>query len=238
MVSLDEAVIARLESHGKQFEILVDPEIALKFREERGNLQLDLDDLLAARFVFLDAKAADKAADEDLVKVFETKDLETVVKRILLKGDLQLTTDQRRRMVERKRRLIIQKIAQNAINPQTKTPHPPTRIELAMDEARVHIDPFKSVDAQIQDILKALKPLIPIRFENVTIAVRLPPNEAGKAYAIVRGFGELKKEEWLKDGSWVGLLEMPAGMQTDFYTELNHRTHGNAETKIVRHGSS
>ncbi|HWG90426.1 MAG TPA: SBDS family ribosome assembly factor, partial [Candidatus Thermoplasmatota archaeon] len=96
------------------------------------------------------------------------------------------------------------------------------------------IDPFKSADAQIPDVLKALRPLIPIRFENVQIAVKLPPTEAGKAYAIIKGFGELKQEAWQKDGSWIGVVEMPAGMQTDFYAELNHRTHGNAETRIVK----
>ncbi|HWG90690.1 MAG TPA: ribosome assembly factor SBDS, partial [Candidatus Thermoplasmatota archaeon] len=118
MVSLDEAVVARLESHGMHLEILVDPEIALKFKEDKGEGQLDLDDLLAARYVFTGpAREGARASDEELMKVFQTKDLEACVKRILLKGDLQLTTDQRRRMVERKRRIIIAKIAQNAINP-------------------------------------------------------------------------------------------------------------------------
>lgn len=235
MVKLDEAVAARLESHGLHFEILVDPEIALHFREEKGNLALDLDDLLGAQSVFVGpARDGNKASNEELQKTFESTDLLECVKKILLKGDLQLTTDQRRRMVERKRRLIITRIAQNAINPQTKTPHPPARIESAMEEARVHIDPFKSVDAQVNEVLKALRPLIPIRFEQVTIAVKLPPTEAGKAYNVIRGWGELKGEEWQKDGSWIGLVELPAGMQTDFYTELGKRTHGQAETKVVK----
>lgn len=234
MVSLDEAVIARLESHGSQMEILVDPEVALKFKEEKGNIPLDLDDMLAARHVFVDSKAAEKASNEELQKVFETTDLEACVRKILTKGELQLTTDQRRAMVERKRRLIVSIIARNAINPQTQTPHPPTRIENAMEEARIHIDPFKSADAQVQDVLKALRPLIPIRFEHVTVAVHLPADHAGKAYALIRGFGELKKEEWQRDGSWIGLVEMPAGLQTEFYGELNKRTHGNVETRIVK----
>ncbi|MHB8603986.1 MAG: ribosome assembly factor SBDS [Thermoplasmatota archaeon] len=235
MVTLDEAVIARLESHGKHMEILVDPEIALAFREKHGEMALELDDLLAAQWVFVDAKAAEKASHEEMLKGLETTDLLEAVKKILLKGELQLTTDQRRKMVERKRRLIISTIARNAINPQTNGPHPPTRIETAMDEARIHIDPFKSVDAQVQDVLKAIRPLIPIRFENVTIAVKLPPTEAGKARAILHGWGSLKGEEWQRDGSWVGLVELPAGMQTDFYSEIGKRTHGQAETKIVKH---
>ncbi|HLE95801.1 MAG TPA: ribosome assembly factor SBDS [Candidatus Thermoplasmatota archaeon] len=234
MVSVDEAVIARLESHGMHMELLVDPEIALEFREKHGEMQLDLDDILASRFVFIDAKAGEKASNEELAKVFETTELEACVRRVLTKGELQLTTDQRRRMVERKRKLIVSIIARNAINPQTGTPHPPTRIENAMDEARVHIDPFRSADAQVQDVLKVLRPLIPIRFEHVSIAVHLPADHAPKAYAIVKGFGELKKEEWQRDGSWIGIVDMPAGLQTEFYGELNKRTHGNVETRIVK----
>ncbi len=234
MVTLDDAVIARLESHGTRFEVLVDSEIALKFREEKGEMDLDLGDLMAAQFIFEDAGSTDKSSEEDLVKAFGSTDLEAAVRKILLKGDLQLTTDQRRRMVERKRRLLVNHIARNAINPQNGAPHPAARIEAALEEARMHIDPFKSVDAQVQDALKLLRPILPIRFENVSIAIKLPPTEAGKAYAIVKGWGDLKKEEWLPDGSWVGVVELPAGMQTEFYSEINNRTHGNAETRIVK----
>lgn len=137
-------------------------------------------------------------------------------------------------MVERKRRLIIAHIAANAINPQTKSPHPPARIETAMEEARIHLDPFKSVDAQVQDVLKAIRPLIPIRIETVEVAVRLPPEQAGKAAGVVRGYGELKREEWQSDGSWIGVVEIPGGMQTEFFAELNKRTQGDVETRIVK----
>lgn len=237
MVTLDEAVVARLETHGTQYEILVDPEIALKFREDKGEGELNLGDLLAAEFVFLDAGSTDKAADEDLRKAFGTTDLEECAKKILLKGDLQLTTDQRRRMVDRKRKLIVQHIARNAINPQTKAPHPPARIESAMEEARIHLDPFKSVEAQVNEVVKALRPLIPLRFETIQIAVKLPAEHAGKANLILRGYGELQNEQWMSDGSWIGVVEMPAGMQNEFFNDLNKRTSGDAETRIVKSNS-
>jgi ribosome maturation protein SDO1 len=238
MVTLDEAVIAKLDKHGLELQILVDPEIALKFREEKGNMKLDLDDLLAVEGVFVGpARDGAKCSNEEMLKAFGTTDLEEAVKQVLLKGDLQLTTDQRRRMVERKRKLIIAHIARNAINPQTKTPHPPARIENAMDEARIHLDPFKSVDAQVQDVLKAIRPLIPIRFETVDIAVRFPATQAGKAAAALHGWGEIKQQQWQADGSLIALVEIPGGMQTEFFNELNKRTHGDVETRIVKSNS-
>lgn len=236
MVTLDEAVVARLEKGGLHLEILVDPEIALHFREEKGNLKLDLDDLLAVEGVFVGpARDGDKAADDEMMKTFGTTDVAEAVKQILLKGDLQLTTDQRRKMVERKRRLIIEHIARNAINPQTKAPHPPSRIETAMEEAKIHLDPFKSVDKQVEDVLKAIRPLIPIRIETVQIAVKFPPTHAGKAASVLRGWGEMKQQAWQSDGSFIAVVEIPGGMQTDFFDELNKRTHGDVETRILKH---
>ena len=239
MVTLDEAVVARLEKSGIHFEILVDPEIALKFKEEKGNMKLDLDDLLAVEGVFVGpARDGAKASTEEMMKVFGTTDVPEAVKQILLKGDLQLTTDQRRRMVERKRRLIVAHIARNAINPQTKAPHPPSRIETAMEEARIHLDPFKSVDAQVQDVLKAIRPLIPIRIETVQIAVKFPPQHAGKAVATLHGWGDVKQQAWQGDGSFIAVVEIPGGMQTEFFNELNKRTQGEVETRILKSNDS
>ena len=228
MVTLDEAVIARFEKGGEHFEVLVDPDNAMAFRD---GLVEHLE--LATEEVFKDAKKGDRASTENLKKTFGTEDPIEVAKAIVKKGIIQLTTEQRRKMAEEKRRQIITVIARNAINPQTRTPHPPARIEIAMEEAKVHIDPFKSVEEQVNIVLKALKPLLPIRFEKVKIAVKVPPEYAGHVYGELQRGGKLLREEWLRDGSWAGLFEIPAGMQSEFYDLLNRKTHGNAVTKIV-----
>jgi len=228
MVTLDEAVIARFEKGGEHFEVLVDPENAMAFREGAAD-SLDL----ATEEVFKDARKGDRASEEHLKKVFGTDKPVEVAKAIVKRGEIQLTTEQRRKMAEEKRRQVVATIARNAINPQTHTPHPPARIELAMEEAKVHIDPFKSVEEQVNTVLKALKPLIPIRFEKVKIAVKIPPEYAGHIYGELQRAGKLLKEEWLRDGSWAGLFEIPAGMQPDFYDLINRKTHGNAVTRIV-----
>ena len=143
MVSLDDAVIARLESHGERFEILIDPDVVEKVR---GGQIDDVLQYMAAEEVFKDAHKGDRASDEVIMKVFGTTDVNDVALHILKKGDVQLTTEQRRKMQEDRKKQIIAEISRNAINPQTKTPHPPARIEAAMDEARVHIDPFKPAE--------------------------------------------------------------------------------------------
>src|SRR5437667_178243 len=97
--------------------------------------------------------------------------------------------------------------------------------ELAIDE---------SVEEQVKEILDALRPLIPIRFEKVRIAVKLSAEDSAKAYGDIKSFGSIVKEEWSPTGAWIGVVEMPAGLQTDFLDRLNAKTKGNVETRILK----
>ncbi len=230
MISLDKAVIARLESHGERFEILVDPDIVEKVHAGEIN---DIREHLAVEDVFKDARKGDRASEESIKRVFGTEDINGIAIQIRKKGEVQLTTEQRRKMQEDKKKKIIAEIARNAINPQTKTPHPPARIEAAMEEAHVHIDPFKPAEQQVQRVLDAIKPIIPIRFEKVRVAVKLSAENYGKAYGDIVGYGKIIKEEWQPDGSWIGVIEIPAGVQIEFFDQLNKRTKGDVETKLL-----
>ena len=230
MVSLDAAVTAKLKRGSKIFEILVEPEGALAYK--RGE-EVNLENILAAEAIFEDANRGDRAAESDIIKSFETTSLLAIAALILKNGELQLTAEQRRRMLEEKKKKVIYTISKNAINPQTRTPHPPARIEKAMEEAKVHIDPLKSVDQLVNITMKAIRPLIPIRFEEINIAVKIPPIYAPKAYGDISKVGTITKEEWQRDGSWIGVIRIPAGIQADFYALINHLTKGEAQTKLL-----
>ena len=233
MVNVDEAIIAKYEYCGEHFEILVDPDLAAEFRNPDGQ-DVAIEDLLAVEEIFKDSKKGDKASEEAMLKIFETTDPIGVSKVILEKGHVQLTAEQKRQMQEDKRRLVINKISREAINPQSGLPHPAQRIENAVNEAKVKFDPFVSVDQQVQTALKAIKPLIPIRFEKVKVAVRLPGSSAGGAYSAIHHFGGILNEEWQQDGSWIGIVEMPGGLQDDFAAKMAEISSGEAETKTIK----
>ncbi len=224
-------VIARFEKAGERFEVLVKPDAVQKMRDGK---EVDLLANLAIDEVFRDAHKGSKASVEKMKEFFETDDPLAVARILIQKGEIQLTTEQRRQMQEQKRRQIVQYIAANAINPQTGAPHPPVRIEHAMEEAKVHVDPFKSIEEQVKEVLDALRPLIPIRFEKTRIAVKLSAEDAARCFTDIRSFGTILKEEWQGSGAWVGVVEMPAGMQTDFLERLNAKTKGNVEAKILK----
>ena len=174
---------------------------------------------------------ATRASDEALEKVFHTTDFDTVARRIIEKGEIHLTSEQRKHMIEEKRRQVITFIARNAVNPQTGHPHPPHRIEMAMEEARVNIDPFKHLDEQVKETVKALRPLLPIRFEELRLAIRIPADFAAKAYGDIAAGSTMEKDEWQKDGSWVCVVRIPAGIQGEFYDLINKLSKGEGSGK-------
>lgn len=231
MVDIDKAVIARLKSHGTVFEIMVDCDAALKLKEGQD---ISMDDILATDKVFFDAKKAMLASETRLVAAFETSDINEIAKKIIKKGDIQVTSEHRSKFRDQKRKKIIAIIHRNAIDPRTMTPHPVERINLALDEAKIRIDEHKGAEEQIDLIVKELRPVLPIRFEKRQIKIRIPPTHAGKAYSAISGFGKVISENWLTDGSWSGTIEVPAGLQADLIDQLNNVTQGNVETEVVK----
>ena len=231
MVSLDDAIIARYDFEGERFEVLVDPDKAYEFRES-GDWDKEV---LVEEAIFTDSHKGERAKTEHLEKAFGNSDPVEVAKIIIAKGDIQLTTEHRRELRERKENKIVSIIARNALNPQTNAPHPPDRIRAAMKEARVHVDIFTSTEEQVKLVLSKIRPIIPIRFEKTQVAIKLGGEDYGKCYGDIVSFGEIKKQEWQRDGSWIGVVEIPAGVRMDMMDRLNSRTKGNIEMKILKH---
>lgn len=231
MVRLEDAVIGRLSAHGSTFEILVDPELALKIRS--GEFK-DIRAALAIDKVFKDARKGDLASEEMMKKIFGTTDVLKIAEEIIRRGEVQITTEQRRRMREERLKQIVTLISRRAINPQTGLPHPPARVEAAIAEARVQIDELRSAEEQAPRIMKEISAILPLKIEMKNIAIKVPINFVGKVKPIVGKFGTVKKEEWLQDGSWGVLVEIPAGIQVEFFEKLNELTKGEVVTKVVQ----
>jgi ribosome maturation protein SDO1 len=231
MVDVDDAVVARWETEGSRFEVLVDPQAVQDIKDGKT---VDLRDKLALDQVFKDAKKGDKISEEHLERIFHTRDLAEIARQIIVKGEVHLTTEQRHQLQAAKHKQIVANIARNAMNPQTGAPHPPARIEAAMAEAKVHVDPFRPADQQVQEILQKLRPLLPIRFDVVKVKIRVPAQHYPKVIADLKSTGKIMDEQWLGDGSYSAILEIPAGVQTELYQKLNAKTKGSAETALVK----
>lgn len=230
MVDLDNAVVARLDTHGETFEILLDPTV---IRDIKAGKDVDLLEHMVIDDVFNNASRGTRPQSEKIVEAFGTTDIRAIASRIIEKGEIQITTEQRREMLEAKRQRIVAYISANAINPQTKLPHPPNRISMALDEVKFHVDAFKTMEKQVDEAMKLLKPLIPIRLEKSRVAVRLSGTDYGKCYEDLIGFGIVEREEWQKDGSWIGVMEIPAGRINELTGRMKDRTRGTAEVRLI-----
>lgn len=223
--------IARLTHEGERFEILVKPDVALAYRLRKTT---SLSEALVSDTIFTDANKGIKPSEEKLRKAFGTTDSFQIARRILQKGTLQLTTEQRKQLIEDKRKQIIAFISRHCVDPRTRLPHPPLRIERAMQQVHYSIDPFKEAEEQAKDIIKLLRPILPLKMEQVQVTIRIPPQYASKAYGTVKGFGTIAKEEWRSDGSWYAMVEMPAGLYGPFLEKIGEVTRGSAEAKLVK----
>ena len=154
MVSLDDSVLARMEKGGERYELLVDPEMVDDFKNDPDSVNID--DFLAMDEVFHDARGGERPTEEAIENTFGTQDILEIAKTILNKGSIQLTTNQRKAIVEKMRQKIIHHIHSQAVDPKTKSPHPVTRIELALEESRYSVDPFKKLELQIKDAVDKL----------------------------------------------------------------------------------
>ncbi|MBI5332695.1 MAG: ribosome assembly factor SBDS [Candidatus Aenigmarchaeota archaeon] len=224
MVTVDKAIVARLDRDGKHFEILVDSEMAYALKE--GKI-VSIGKMLAANQIFTDAKKGMKTGTSDLDVVFKTQDVEKIVPVIIKDGDLQLTTDFRRKKVEEKRKQIITQISKGAVDPRTKLPHPPERIENAMNEARVNIDPFRPAESQLSDVVKQIKSVIPLSFEEIEITAEIPAKYSNQIYGVIqKEFGSFQ-EQWLGDRMIIK-IKIPAAVKESFFRRINGLTEGNA----------
>lgn len=222
---------ARLSVGGDKFEILVKPEEALDFKMGK---QVTVSQLVAIEEIYSDASKGTRASVEKLQKAFGTTDSLKIAEEIMKKGELQLTTEQRRQLVENKRKQIVAFLARHCIDPRTGTPHPPLRIEQALSQIRISVDPFKSAEEQAKVVIEELRPIIPLKIEQMRVAIKIFAEHAAKAYGAVKNFGTITKEEWQRDGSWIGVVEMPAGLYGQFIDRLGKLTQGTVQTKVLK----
>ena len=226
-----EYTIVRHQIGGEKFEILVDPDKGLAYK--KGEIG-EVANVLMTDFIFTDANKGEKASADKLEKIYGTSEALEVAKIMFEKGTFQLNAQQRKEMMEQKHKQIINIISKTYVDPKTKLPHPPLRIQNAMEEAKINIDPLINAEEQVQEIVDALRSILPMSSENIQIALKIPAEYTGKSYGTVKNYGAIKREEWQNDGSWVAVVEIPAAMQMELLDTLGKETQGNVQSKIVK----
>ena len=228
---VDKVTVVRYSYEGEKFEILVKPDPALEYKLGKRK---DISPILVSDEIYSDSSKGTRASTEKLLKAFKTEDATLIAERILQKGDLNLTTDQRRKMTQEKRKQLVDYISKTYVDPKSHLPHPPLRIEQAMEDGKVSIDPYKNVDEQVKDIVEKLRSIIPLKSENLVLEIIVPAQYAAKSYSVLKSTGTLKKEEWQSNGSLKAILEIPAAARPNVIDRLGSITKGTASVEVTK----
>jgi ribosome maturation protein SDO1 len=222
----DKFTIVRLSAGNEKFEILVKPDPALEYKLGK---KIDISNIMISDEIYSDANKGTRISTEKLMKHFKTADQLEIAKQIMAKGDLNLNTDQRRKMIEEKKKQIVQYINKNFVDPKTHMPHPISRINAVLDEARVAIDPFKRLEDQIKNIIDPLRKILPLKSESLVLTVTVPAQFSGQSFSVFKSIGEIKSEQWLSDGSLQVVLNINAGIKSSFLDRIGTATKGSAQ---------
>lgn len=229
MVDTSDAIKVRY-SNSKDFEILVDPDLAKEAKLE--GQEHDIQRLLFVQEIFVDADKGERASPDELEDEFGTRQIMEAAEEIFERGKMQLTTDQKKEMRKDKRKQLINMISRRAMDPKTGNPHPPNRVENALEEAGFHVEWDANIEERFEDAVETLRPIIPISLEEKTVAIKIPVDKAGKAYDKIQQVANVKDEQWGSE-YFMCKVTMPAGVLQELRDELQSMTSGQTEMKEV-----
>lgn len=219
--------VARLKKGGSVFEVIIDPKLAFEYLQDEDSM--DVSEILTAPDVYSDAQNGKRAAGGELKKAFGTDDEDEVARTILEEGEVQLSAEQRAQIRERKHRRVIDSIARRAVDPRSGSPHPPARIEAALDEARFRIRESDSVEKNVHAAIDSIRAILPLRIETKTYRIVAAPQHAGRVLSALASLGEIKGQEWGAQGSLTLTIDVPAGLRDELYRLLNEVTRGDID---------
>lgn len=226
-------IVARIKAKGKGYEIIVDCDKALALKKQGKIEGRMLRDVLAIDAVYTDYKKGFKANVTDLKDAFGTDNIYDIAAKILGDGELLLPQEYREKAREQKIKQVVDFLARNCIDPRTGAVYTAERIMAAMKEVGARTDENRSADDNALVVIKDLEKVLPIKIATKRIKITIPPAYVGHVYGLLKNFTK-EKEDWLNDGSLSCVINLPAGMQLEFYDKLNNATHGSAITEEIK----
>jgi ribosome maturation protein SDO1 len=207
-MSHPEYQLVRHKHAGITFEVMTKPGTLLKWRA--GEIpKADIDAVLFTDVLFKSAHTGDRHPDADIERAFGSDALRPALTTVLEKGELQLTAAERKEKVDRKRREIVNYIHKYFINPATKTPHPVTRIDAAIDEVRFRVDPDTPAERQAADLLKKLVGILMLKKSEMRGVLTIPHAVLGSCQGIVHKYCEVAREKYDGDGCTMEVAVVP-----------------------------
>mmetsp|Transcript_9981 Transcript_9981/g.30474 ORF Transcript_9981/g.30474 Transcript_9981/m.30474 type:complete len:259 (-) Transcript_9981:1229-2005(-) len=216
-------MLVRYKSGKNHFEVMTKEGMVTKFRD--GEVK-NLDDVVAADIIFTNQSKGEKASAEQLRSVFDTDDLKKCLEAIVSKGEYQLSAGERKAKVEQKRKEMVEYFRKYYVEARTKKPIPATRIDNALTEAKIRIDPDQPAERQAQDAASKIIAVLPISKMTMDGTITLPHASVGAAVGIIGKYCQVKKEGYTAEGTSMQVSVAP-GEYDQLISDLTRSTKGN-----------
>lgn len=229
-MSSKKSIVARLVVRGDHFEILVDQDLALAYKLGKKR---DISKILAIDEIYTDSKKGMRAPSGKLQSSIGTSDTLKAATIILDRGELLLTVEQRRGLIEEKKRQIVVAITSSCIDVRTGLPVPATRVEQAMSQVGIPIDPFKSGEEQARIVVQEIKKVLPLKVQTNEIEVIAPKQNIQKVQTFCKVYGDIIEEKVIGDGSTRMRVLIPSVSKTIFLEKLS-RDFGQVKANVLK----
>lgn len=235
MVSVDDAFQVNYKKAGQNFEVLVDFDKLIQFKKEqkKGENNTQVFDVLADDKVFKDQKKGELASENELEKHFETTNQQQILTQILLNGECQIPTAYKNKLREEKKKQVINYIAENASNPQTKTKYARNLIESEIEKIRYNYDPIQDSIIQANEVLKMLKKVMPIGITKSKIQMRIPGMHCGNFYGKFRKYGKITNEKFDDAGNLCLEMEVNDALIEDVIEYIKQNSNNEGEYVVL-----
>jgi len=220
--------LAKLKTHGHDFEVVIDPDNAIKLRHGEA----DVRDALKSPHVYKDVMKGELASEQLMQEIFNTNDELVVAEKIIKDGELHFTDEYKEKVRNDKKRVIIAILLRDAADANTGNALTEGKITGALSKAKINIDLYKKPEDQLPEIIAKLRTVLPITLEKKILSIRIPAVNAAKLYGTVTCRARIVDEAWLSDGSWSCRAELPAGKVSELMDDLKSKTHGDVEINV------
>lgn len=227
--SSSDMSLVRIKRGGAKFEIAVYPGKVMLFREKKIS---NLDEVVQQQAIYTNIANGVQAGAAELAGSFpEAKSTQEIIQLILLKGEVQLTAAERKEKLEKRRREVVNHLHKYYVNPKTNLPHPTVRIEAALDEMKVRIDPDLPADKQVAQIIKNMPAVLPIKKQEVRASLTIPHRHVGATHSLVGQYVKIETEQWTDIGCVMSITSNPGDWNT-LLSLLNEATKGDFNLEL------
>jgi ribosome maturation protein Sdo1 len=145
----------------KGLEILCKPETIVKYRANKLPMSSVV---ITDDAIYKNIKKGNVASDKDITKAFGQKlELNDALDLMLQKGDFQLTTKERRELIDQRMSRLLEYFHTHYIDPTTNVAHPITRLQATFSQIKAKVNYEMPFDKNVELIRKDMLGVLPIK---------------------------------------------------------------------------